>query len=109
MSTVKGQKRKSISDMVHDEGELIRVTRVKIAEVQAKEKTAHEKVKRQAFAELEVERLQFQYEEGEKQCAHEVMMMDRQIELERFKAIAAGYIRPPIPDTNIDPSLCSGL
>lgn len=38
-STAKGQKHKSISDMVHDEGELMRVTRVKIAEVQAKEKT----------------------------------------------------------------------
>jgi hypothetical protein len=104
-SAIKGQKRKSISDMVRDEGELMRVTRVKIAEVQAKEKTAREKVKRQAFAEVELQRLQFQREEGEKQRAHEVMMMERQIELERFKAIAAGYIGPSISDANIDPSL----
>lgn len=91
--------------MVHDESELIRVTRVKIAEVQAKEKTEWEKVKQQAFAEVELERLRFQRDEGKKQRAHEVMMMDRQIELERFKAIVAGYIGPSISDTNIDPLL----
>lgn len=104
-SVTKGQKRKSISDMVCDESELMQVTRVKIAEVQAKEKTEWEKVKRQAFAEVELERLQFQHEEGEKQRAHKVMMMDRQIELERFKAMVAGHIGPSISDTNIDPSL----
>jgi hypothetical protein len=104
VSPVKGQKRKSISDMVRDEGELIRVTRVKIAEVQAKEKTEREKVKRQAFTGVELECLHFQREEGEKQRAHEILMMNRQIELEKFKAIAAGHIRPSISDTNIDPS-----
>jgi hypothetical protein len=103
-SAVKGQKCKSISDMVCDESELIRVTRIKIAEVQAKEKTAHEKVKQQALAEVELECIRFQQDEGQKQRAHEVMMMDWQIELERFKAIAAGCIGP-IPDTNIDPAL----
>ena len=108
-SVAKGQKRKSISDMVRDEGELIRVTRVKIAGVQAKEKTEHEKVKRQAFAKVELERLQFQCDEGEKQRAHEVMMMDRQIELKRFKAITAGHIGPSISDTNIDPLLHDAL
>jgi hypothetical protein len=104
-STVKGQKRKSISDMVHDQGELIRVTRVKIAEVQAKEKTEREKVKRQAVTELELEHLRFQREEGEKQRAHEVMMMDRQIELERFRAMMAGHIGPSTSNANIDPLL----
>jgi hypothetical protein len=104
-SAVKGQKRKSISDMVRDESELIQVTRIKIAEVQANEKTAREKVKWQALAEVELECIRFQQDEGQKQRAHEVMMMDRQIELERFKAIAAGRIGPPIPDTNIDPAL----
>ena len=36
-------------------------------------------------------------------------MMDRQIELERFKAIAAGHIRPSISDTDIDPLLHGAL
>jgi hypothetical protein len=104
-SAVRGQKHKSISDMIYDEGELIQVTQVKIAKVQAKEKTEREKVKQQAFAEIELERLHFQCEEGEKQHAHEVIMMDQQIELERFKAIVAGHIGPSISDTNIDPLL----
>jgi hypothetical protein len=105
-SAVKSQKHKSISDMVHNESELIWVTQIKFAEVQAKEKTACEKVKWQALAEVELEHIWFQWDEGQKQHAHEVMMMDWQIELERFKAIAAGRIGPPIPDTNIDPALC---
>ena len=91
--------------MVHDESELMRITWVKIAEVQAKEKTEHEKFKQQAFAKVELKCLQFQWEEGEKQQAHELMMMDQQIELERLKALIAGRIGPFIPDTNIDPSL----
>jgi hypothetical protein len=103
-STMKGQKRKTISEMVRDESEHVRVTRIKIAEVQAKEKTTREKVKRQGLAGIELERLRFQREEGEKQRAHEVMMMDRQIELERMRAIAAGLISPPIQDSQIDPS-----
>jgi hypothetical protein len=91
--------------MVRDESEYIRVTRVKIAELQAKEKTAREKVKRQTAANIEFQRLQFQREEGEKQRAHEVMMMDRQIELERLRAIVEGLISPPIQNSQIDPSL----
>ena len=39
------------------------------------------------------------------QRAHELMMMDQQIELERLKALMAGRIGPFIPDTNIDLSL----
>lgn len=91
--------------MIWSESEHIRLTRVKLAEIHAKEKTAREKVKRQAFAEVEVERLRFQREEGEKQRAHEVMMMDRQIELERLRAIAGGHISPPILNSDIDPTL----
>ena len=104
-SVIRGQKRKSISDMVRDESELMQITWVKIAEVQAKEKMECEKFKQQAFAEVELKHLQFQWEEGEKQHAHELMMMDWQIELERLKALMAGRIGPFIPDTNIDPSL----
>jgi hypothetical protein len=104
-STMKGQKCKTISDMVQEESEHIRVTRIKIAEFQAKEKTARDKVKRQTLANIELQRLQFQREEGEKQRAHEVMMMDRQIELERLRAIVGGFISPPIQNSQIDPSL----
>lgn len=104
-SAIKGQKRKTISDMVRDESEHIRVTRIKIAEVQAKEKTAREKLKRQTLANIELQRLKFQREEGEKQRAHEVMMMDRQIELERLRAMVGGLIPPPIQNSQIDPSL----
>jgi hypothetical protein len=91
--------------MVRDESEHIRVTRIKIAEVQAKEKTAREKLKRQTLANIELQRLKFQREEGEKQRAHEVMMMDRQIELERLRAMVGGLIPPPIQNSQIDPSL----
>jgi len=91
--------------MVRDESEHMRATRIKIVEVQAKEKTAREKVKRETLAEIELERLRFQREEGEKQHAHEVMMMDRQIELERLRTIAGGHIPPPIPNLAIDPYL----
>lgn len=104
-SAAKGQKRKTVSDMVWSESEHIRLTRIKIAEVYAKEKTAREKVKRRTLAELELERLRFQREEGEKQRTHEVMMMDRQLELERLRAVAAGRIPPPTLDSNIDPML----
>ena len=44
-SVIRGQKHKSISDMVRDESELMQITQVKIAEVQAKEKTECEKFK----------------------------------------------------------------
>jgi hypothetical protein len=53
-STTKSQKCKTISDMVQDESEHIRVTCIKIAKVQAKEKTAHEKVKCQTLANIEL-------------------------------------------------------
>jgi len=104
-SPIKGQKWKTISDMVWDESEHIRVTRIKIVEVQAKEKTARKKLKRQSLTGIEHERLQFQREEGEKHCAHEIMMIDRQIELKRLKAITRGLIPPPIQSSQIDPTL----
>jgi hypothetical protein len=91
--------------MIWSESEHIRLTRIKLAEIHATEKTAREKVKRQTFADVEVERLRFQREEGEKQRAHELMMMDRQIELERLRAISGGHISPPILNSNIDPIL----
>lgn len=81
------------------------MTRVKIAEVQAREKTARKKLKHQTLANTELQRLQFQREEGEKQRAHEIMMMDRQIELERLRAVVGGFISPPIQNSQIDPSL----
>ena len=55
--------RSSISDMVQDESEHIQVTRIKIVEVQAKEKTAREKLKHQSLTGIEHKHLQFQHEE----------------------------------------------
>ena len=60
---IKGQKWKTISDMVQDESEHIQVTCIKIVEVQAKEKTACEKLKHQSLTGIEHKHLQFQHEE----------------------------------------------
>lgn len=82
-----------------------RESRAKIALEKAKEKTSRaatrEKIKHQGLLAIENARMQFQREESERHRQHELLMLERQIELERVKARSSRHF---IPD-QIDPAL----
>ena len=60
----------------------------------AKERTAHEQVKQRSAFELEELHLRHQREEGEHHQAHEQMMIEQQIELERIQAASQVPLDP---------------
>ena len=95
-ATPSAKKRKTLQDHARDIVEAERAARLEITRFAAKEKTAREAIKRQAAQDtaLEIERLrlEFQREEGARQRAHELAILERQIQLERIKS-------------NIDPHL----
>ncbi len=97
------QKRKSIQDQIKDIAEQEQQNRVKIAKINAKEKTVRAKArvaeKGQMALHLKQVRMQFQHDKAEHHRVHELAMIDRQIQLELIKANA---LHPP---PSIDPSL----
>lgn len=98
MTPMRGQKRKaSIMDQITDATSALRDSQIKIAKTNAEEKTTRalkrEKLKRQGQFNIELARMNHQVREAAAQRAHEVFMMDRQIQLESIKA-GLGY---PVP------------
>ncbi|KAF8064138.1 hypothetical protein FPV67DRAFT_1451371 [Lyophyllum atratum] len=117
-----GQKRKGIHDMVTNLTSASRDTAVKIARIKYEEKTRgsmhKEKIKRKSELELELARLEHQRLQGEAQRAHELPMLDRQLQLECLRHSTAGTMLPlhappapfmqpsqPPPSWNFDPNL----
>lgn len=80
-----------------------RAAQMEMSHLNAKERTAREVIKRQAAQEtaLKIEQLclKYQQEESAHQRAHELMMLDRQLQLEQLKM----GIRPgPVIDPQLE-------
>ncbi|KAG1767872.1 hypothetical protein EV702DRAFT_1050206 [Suillus placidus] len=81
-----GQKRKSMHSHIEDLTTSLGESRVKVARVREREQTLRSQAKEdQKKAEFN-SRLQFKAAEAERQRAHELAMLERQIELERLRA-----------------------
>lgn len=82
-------KRKSVSDTIADATEKERHTRLKMTEVNAKQKTTRAlgtaKYKQDAKIEVKKMELAFQREENNYQRQHELAVLEKQIELERLR------------------------
>jgi hypothetical protein len=88
---MRGQKRKAgMMDQITDATSALRNSQIKIAKTNAVEKTTRalerEKLKRQGQLNIELARMNHQADEAAAQRAHEIFMMDRQIQLEAMKA-----------------------
>jgi hypothetical protein len=91
MTPMQGQKRKaSMMDQIADATSALRDSQIKIAKTNAEEKTTRslerEKLKRQGQLDIELARMNHQAGEAAAQCAHEIFMMDKQIQLAAIKA-----------------------
>jgi hypothetical protein len=91
MTPMRGQKRKAgMMDQIADATSALRESQIKIAKTNAEEKTTRalerEKLKRQGQLNIELARMNHQAGEAAAQRAHEIFMMDRQIQLEAMKA-----------------------
>lgn len=97
ISTQRGTKRKaSVMEQISEMANEDRSQRVKIVEVKQKGKTSRSRVKYTTQNELEVARLKHQERESALQRQHDLVMMDRQMELERIRS--AGHpLFPPGP------------
>ncbi|KAG6835294.1 hypothetical protein H0H93_003021 [Arthromyces matolae] len=108
-----GHKRKAIQDLVTDVSTASRDAQIKIARIKYEQKSQghaeREKIKRQSAFEMERLRLEHQRREGEAQRAHELAMLERQLELERLRHApppsSAGPTAPGTWQFGIDPSL----
>ena len=85
MSTTQGTKCKSIHEHVQEIAMQDCTQRLKLIEVKQQEKTNHAQVKSQAKNTLEMARMEYQWREAERQCQHELSMLDRQIELKQLR------------------------
>lgn len=104
------KKRKSLADSASEIAEHERTNRRKISENLAKEKTtrsvARERVKRAAHMDVEVARMEHDKNEANARRAHEIVLMDRQMAMEQFRA-GNTVPRPSNADQNqmLDPGL----
>jgi hypothetical protein len=62
-----------------------RSQRLKIIEVKQREKTCRSQAKYQTQNELELTRMRHQEQQATLQCQHDLVMMERQMELERLR------------------------
>lgn len=101
-----GQKRKSMADAIQDVAAADRNTRIKIVEFKEREKTARvtarERIKRKGLIDLEARRMEHDHREAVERHQHDLLMMDKQIELERIRA---GLVSKEWPQAVIDPCL----
>ena len=85
-----------------------RRTRVKIALSALKEKTTwateREQIKRKSIVAVEHAHIAHDHNEGALRRAHEILIFDKQLELERIHSGTAGRV-PLAPPPNVDPSL----
>jgi hypothetical protein len=98
VTPMRSQKRKaSMMDQITDATSALRDGQIKIAKTNTEEKTTRtlerEKLKRQGQLNIELARMNHQAKEAAAQRAHEIFMMDRQIQLEAIKAGHGG----PVP------------
>ncbi|KAG1788877.1 uncharacterized protein HD556DRAFT_1529800 [Suillus plorans] len=114
-----GQKRKSMHSHIEDLTTSLGELRVKVARVREREHTLRAQAKEDRKKAEFDSRLQFKAAEAERQRAHELAMLERQIELERLRAqpnfassSSAGLRQSDPPHSGpsipwaIDPSLC---
>jgi len=92
-----GQKCKAgMMDQIADATSALRDSQIKIAKANAEEKTTRalecEKLKRQGQLNIELAQMNHQVGEAAAQRAHEIFMMDRQIQLEAMKAGHGGPV-----------------
>ncbi|KAF7351953.1 hypothetical protein MVEN_01157300 [Mycena venus] len=116
LSSARGSKRKSIHDHIQDLTTQNHTKQIKLAEVKEREKTVRAKAKYDAKNNLEMARLDHQQREAERQRAHEVFMLERQMQLEGMRrnapAPSTGMYGPgapaygaPPPNFVFDPAL----
>lgn len=102
------KKKRTPQELARDIVEGERAARLQMSAHSAKEKTKRELIKREAAhntaLEIEQLRLKHQVEEGARQRAHDLMMIDRQIQLEELRA-RVGSTTIPIPAPVFDPQL----
>jgi hypothetical protein len=83
------KKCKTPQDLIKEVADAEREVRLAMNQSNAQQRTAHEQIKHQAArdtaVELECMRLKAQREEGAAQCAHELAMMEKQIELTQLQ------------------------
>jgi hypothetical protein len=115
----RGQKRKSIADTLAETVAAKRKARAQLYTMAAREKTQRaaerERIKRSSTEKIELARLDHQRTEASAQRMHEERMLDKQIELERLRAVShppfEGHRRMtntypgPAPGSWLDPSL----
>ncbi|KAF8209187.1 hypothetical protein K438DRAFT_2066189 [Mycena galopus ATCC 62051] len=116
LSSVRGLKRKSIHDHIQDLTTQNHTKQIKIAQVKEHEKTIRAKAKFESKSNLEMARLAHQEREGERQRAHDLLMLEHQMQLEAMRrsgpgpsvgmygAGAPAYGAPP-PGFAFDPAL----
>jgi hypothetical protein len=75
-----------------------------MAQLREKEKSVRAQSKYDALSALEVAKMKHREREGECQRQHELMMMERQIELERICRGGPSFGAPPAPNV-YDPGL----
>jgi len=101
-------RKKTAADLAREVADAERQARLHMTHINAKERTAREQIKqksaRKSALELEELRLRHQQEEGERQRAHELKMLERQIELERIRAGMQAPL-PPSSQFPLDPQL----
>jgi hypothetical protein len=103
-TTKKCKFKDGVADIAADE----RRTRAKIALSALKEKTTRaterEQIKCKSIVAVEHARIAHDRNEGALRRAHEILMFDKQLELERIHSGTAGRV-PLAPPLNVDPSL----
>ncbi|KAJ7159636.1 hypothetical protein C8R46DRAFT_1224218 [Mycena filopes] len=114
-SSARGSKRKTIQDHIQDLTTQDRAQRLKLAELREEQKTVRAQAKYDAKNNLELARLQHQQREADRQREHEMLMLERQIQLENLRRNpvpamgmygpgAPAYGAPP-PNFPLDPTL----
>ena len=83
-------KHKTMTQKLQEITEKERITRIKLVETNAKEKTARQALKCKSALKIEEMRIQFQREEAEKNRAHQLEMLKARIELAKISGGGQG-------------------
>jgi hypothetical protein len=98
-------KRKTMTEQLQEITEMERITRIKLVETNAKEKTARQALKCKSALKIEEMRIQFQREEAEKNRAHQLEMLKARIELAKISGGGTGAMTVD----KLEPSLFDGM
>ncbi|KAJ7328953.1 hypothetical protein DFH08DRAFT_317959 [Mycena albidolilacea] len=118
LSSARGVKRKSMHDHIQDLTTQNHTKQIKLTEVKERERTARAKAKYDAKNHLEMARLEHQEREAERQCVHELQLLERRIQFEAMRRNAPTPVRAmemydpgapaygaPPPNFVVDPAL----